>query len=115
MRFPYAVLTTLGQVLLLLVKLYEASESPSWISISQCLVFLDQPAEVAAILHRLLGSSEVRIERLDGTRFAPFDKYWIQSRDMKHVHTLQSMLCTSLDAVLLWATGRGSAGISDWL
>jgi predicted GNAT superfamily acetyltransferase len=49
----------LGQVLLLLVKLYEASERPSWISISQCLVFLDQPAEVAAILHRLLGSSEV--------------------------------------------------------
>lgn len=63
-----AVLTTPGQVLLLLVKLYEASESPSWISISQCLVFLDQPAEVAAILHRLLGSSEVCTERLDRTR-----------------------------------------------
>lgn len=46
-------------MLLLLVKLYEASEHPSWVSISQCLVFLDQPAEVAAILHRLLGSSEV--------------------------------------------------------
>jgi hypothetical protein len=50
------------------VKLYEASERPSWISISQCLVFLDQPAEVAAILHRLLGSSEVCFNRCTASK-----------------------------------------------
>jgi len=46
-------------VLTLLVKLYEASAQPSWVNISQCLVFLDQPGEVANILHRLLRGSEV--------------------------------------------------------
>lgn len=48
-----------AQVLTLLVKLYEASAQPSWVNISQCLVFLDQPGEVANILHRLLRGSEV--------------------------------------------------------
>ncbi len=48
------------QVLRLLIKLYESVESPDWVSICQCLMFLDDAAEVAKILERLIKGSEVR-------------------------------------------------------
>lgn len=48
------------QVLRLLIRLYESVESPDWVSICQCLMFLDDAAEVAKILERLLKGSEVR-------------------------------------------------------
>ena len=47
------------QVLALLVALYERAPQPSWINVSQCLMFLDRPADVAAVLHRLLRGSQV--------------------------------------------------------
>ncbi|KAK9844017.1 hypothetical protein WJX81_001983 [Elliptochloris bilobata] len=46
------------EVLRLLIKLYESVESPDWVSICQCLMFLDDAAEVAKILERLLKGSE---------------------------------------------------------
>lgn len=48
-------------MLRLLVKLYESVESPDWVSICQCLMFLDDAAEVAKILERLIKGSEVRV------------------------------------------------------
>ncbi len=47
-------------MLRLLIRLYESVESPDWVSICQCLMFLDDAAEVAKILERLLKGSEVR-------------------------------------------------------
>lgn len=47
------------QVLRLLIKLYESSESPDWVSICQCLMFLDDAPEVAKILDQLLKGDEV--------------------------------------------------------
>jgi 26S proteasome regulatory subunit N2 len=47
------------QVLRLLVKLYESSDKPDWVSICQCLMFLDDASEVAKILHQLLKGGEV--------------------------------------------------------
>lgn len=56
------------QVLRLLIKLYESVESPDWVSICQCLMFLDDAAEVAKILERLIKGSEVRV-RAPGRNF----------------------------------------------
>jgi 26S proteasome regulatory subunit N2 len=47
------------QVLRLLIKLYESSDKPDWVSIAQCLMFLDDAPEVAKILDRLLKGNEV--------------------------------------------------------
>ena len=47
------------QVLRLLIKLYESVEKPDWVSISQCLLLLDDAPEVAKVLERLLKGSEV--------------------------------------------------------
>ena len=47
------------QVLRLLVRLYKSVAKPDWLSISQCLAFLDDAAEVAKLLDELLKGSEV--------------------------------------------------------
>ena len=47
------------QVLRLLIKLYESVEKPDWVSISQCLLLLDDAPEVAKVLERLLKGSDV--------------------------------------------------------
>ena len=47
------------QVLRLLIKLYESVEIPDWVSISQCLLLLDDAPEVAKVIERLLKGSEV--------------------------------------------------------
>ena len=52
------------QVLRLVIRLYETVESPDWVDICQCLMFLDDAPEVAKILSRLITGSEVR--RLGG-------------------------------------------------
>lgn len=44
------------EVLRLLVKIYEKSPSPDYISICQCLMFLNEPGSVASILEKLLQS-----------------------------------------------------------
>ena len=51
-------------MLRLLIKLYESVPEPDWVSIAQCLMFLDDAAEVAKILHKLLKGSEVRQHNL---------------------------------------------------
>ena len=48
------------QVLRLLIRLYESAPTSDWVSICQCLMFLDDAPEVAKILHSLLKGSEVR-------------------------------------------------------
>ena len=55
------------QVLRLLIKLYESVDNPDWASICQCLMFLDDAAEVAKILARLLKGSQVRLPALATT------------------------------------------------
>ena len=47
------------QVLRLLIRLYESAPTSDWVSICQCLMFLDDAPEVAKILHNLLKGSEV--------------------------------------------------------
>lgn len=47
------------QVLRTLVKLYTHSGSPDYINICQCLMFLDDPAGVAAILDKLVKGDTV--------------------------------------------------------
>ena len=47
------------QVLRLLIRLYESVPRPDWVSIAQCLMFLDDAPEVAKILNKLLAGSEV--------------------------------------------------------
>lgn len=47
------------QVLRLLVRLYKASPAPDLVDVSQCLMFLDEPGEVAVMLDGLLQGSEV--------------------------------------------------------
>ena len=59
----------LWQVLRLLIKLYESVDSPDWASICQCLMFLDDAAEVAKILARLLKGSQVRLRGLTAAYF----------------------------------------------
>lgn len=44
------------QVLRLLVKVFQKLSSPDYLSICQCLMFLDEPEGVASILERLLRS-----------------------------------------------------------
>lgn len=44
------------QVLRLLVKIYQRLPSPDYLSICQCLMFLDDPEGVARILEKLLQS-----------------------------------------------------------
>lgn len=44
-----------------MIRLCEGVPDPDWLSICQCLMFLDDAQEVAAILHRLLAGSEVRL------------------------------------------------------
>lgn len=46
------------EVLRLLVKIYQYSPSPDYLSICQCLMFLDQPGSVASILENLLESKD---------------------------------------------------------
>ncbi|PNW70631.1 hypothetical protein CHLRE_17g727950v5 [Chlamydomonas reinhardtii] len=46
------------QVLRLVIRLYETVESPDWVDICQCLMFLDDAPEVAKILSRLITGSE---------------------------------------------------------
>ncbi|KAK9804632.1 hypothetical protein WJX73_001394 [Symbiochloris irregularis] len=46
------------EVLQLLIKLCEAVPEPDWVGICQCHMFLDNPAEVATILRKLLQGSE---------------------------------------------------------
>ncbi|GFR48946.1 hypothetical protein Agub_g10960, partial [Astrephomene gubernaculifera] len=46
------------QVLRLVIRLYETVDSPDWVDICQCLMFLDDAPEVARILSRLLQGSE---------------------------------------------------------
>jgi len=41
------------------VRLYESVPNPDWVSISQCLAFLDDAPEVAKVLDKLLKGSEV--------------------------------------------------------
>ncbi len=48
------------QVLRLVIRLYETVQSPDWVDICQCLMFLDDAPEVARILNRLLQGGEVR-------------------------------------------------------
>ena len=48
-----------AQVLQLLVRLGRQADSLDWVTICQCLMFLDNPDEVAKILHQLLTGSEV--------------------------------------------------------
>ena len=50
-------------MLRLLIRLYESVPKPDWVSIAQCLMFLDDPPEVAKILNKLLTGSEVCIIR----------------------------------------------------
>jgi 26S proteasome regulatory subunit N2 len=45
-------------VLRLLVRLAEASPSPDWVEVCQCLMFLDDAPRVAAILARLIDGGE---------------------------------------------------------
>lgn len=47
-----------SQVLRLLVRLAEASPSPDWVEVCQCLMFLDDAPRVAGILGRLVEGSE---------------------------------------------------------
>ena len=47
------------QVLKLLVKIYQSLETPDYLSISQCLMFLDDPGTVASILEILLKGDKV--------------------------------------------------------
>eukprot|EP01018_Ginkgo_biloba_P031110 Gb_01242 [translate_table: standard] len=42
------------EVFLLLVKIYQKLPSPDYVSICQCLMFLEEPASVASILEKLL-------------------------------------------------------------
>ena len=46
-------------MLRLLIRLYESAPTSDWVSICQCLMFLDDAPEVAKILHNLLKGSEV--------------------------------------------------------
>ncbi|KAL8162880.1 hypothetical protein V2J09_014369 [Rumex salicifolius] len=46
------------EVLRLLVKVYQKLPSPDYLSICQCLMFLDEPENVAIILEKLLRSEE---------------------------------------------------------
>lgn len=54
-----------AQVLRLLVRLYKSVSEPDYLSISQCLAFLDDAAEVAKLLDGLLKGSEVCKARLE--------------------------------------------------
>lgn len=47
-------------MLRVLIRLYESAPTSDWVSICQCLMFLDDAPEVAKILHNLLKGSEVR-------------------------------------------------------
>lgn len=46
------------EVLRLLVKIYQGLASPDYLSICQCLMFLDEPKSVASILEKLLQSDD---------------------------------------------------------
>lgn len=46
------------EVLRLLIGLYERVEKPDWVTIAQCLMFLDDAPEVSKILDGLLKGSE---------------------------------------------------------
>lgn len=50
------ILYLLTQVLRLLVKVFQKLPSPDYLSICQCLMFLDEPEGVASILEKLLRS-----------------------------------------------------------
>jgi hypothetical protein len=47
------------QVLRLLIGLYKDSAEPDWAEICQCLMFLDDAPQVAAILQRLVAGNQV--------------------------------------------------------
>jgi 26S proteasome regulatory subunit N2 len=46
------------KVLRLLVRLAEATPTPDWVEVTQCLMFLDDAPRVADILARLIDGSE---------------------------------------------------------
>lgn len=50
------ILVLVVQVLRLLVKVFQKLPSPDYLSICQCLMFLDEPEGVASILEKLLRS-----------------------------------------------------------
>ncbi len=58
--FSCVIASSTGQVLRLVIRLYEGVEQPDWVDVCQCLMFLDDAPEVARILHSLIGGSEVR-------------------------------------------------------
>ena len=47
----------------MLVRLGRQADSLDWVTICQCLMFLDNPEEVAKILHKLLTGSEVSLSQ----------------------------------------------------
>ena len=49
------------QVLRLVVRLYEGVPNPDYVDVCQCLMFLDDDKEVAAIVNKLLRGTLVRI------------------------------------------------------
>ena len=56
----------------MLIKLYEGAAVPDWLSICQCLMFLDDAPEVAKIFDRLLRGSQVRLNpEPSGARLKP--------------------------------------------
>jgi 26S proteasome regulatory subunit N2 len=44
----------MGQILRLLIKLYESLDSPDYFSITQCFVYLNDPSLASALLNSLL-------------------------------------------------------------
>ena len=73
-------------MLRLLIKLYESVENPDWVSISQCLLLLDDAPEVAKVLERLLKGSEVSLFAIN--------------LSVRHRYALQNSLCERLYARL---------------
>lgn len=57
-RQTFELVWVFVQVLRLLVKVYQKLPSPDYLSICQCLMFLDEPEGVANILERLLRSED---------------------------------------------------------
>ena len=83
-------------MLRLLIKLYESVENPDWVSISQCLLLLDDAPEVAKVLERLLKGSEVSLLAM--------------TLPVRHRYVLQTSLCERFYARLtnhLEAVERG--------
>jgi hypothetical protein len=50
------------QVLRVLVKIYQGQPNPDYLSICQCLMFLDDSSTVATILDELIKGDKVRLD-----------------------------------------------------